>query len=36
MELDGSVLASGPYLYRVIAKMEGGVEVQTGRMVLIK
>ena len=36
LELDGSLLASGTYLYRVIAKLEGGVEVQTGRMVLIK
>ena len=36
VELDGSLLASGTYLYRVIAKLEGGVEVQTGRMVLIK
>ena len=36
VELDGSLLASGTYLYRVIAKLEGSVEVQTGRMVLIK
>ena len=36
MEVDGSLLASGTYLYRVIAKMEGGVQVETGRMVLIK
>ena len=36
MELDGSLLALGTYLYRVIAKVEDGVKVQTGRMVLIK
>ena len=36
VELDGSLLASGTYLYRVIAKLEGSIEVQTGRMVLIK
>ena len=36
VELDGSSLASGTYLYRLIAKMESGVQVETGRMVLIK
>ena len=36
VELDGSLLASGTYLYRIIARMEGDVKVQTGRMVLIK
>ena len=36
VELDGSSLASGTYLYRLIADMESGVKVETGRMVLIK
>ena len=29
VELDGSLLASGTYLYRIIARMEDGVKVQT-------
>ena len=36
VELDGASLASGTYLYRLIADMESGVKVETGRMVLIK
>ena len=36
VELDGSSLASGTYLYRLIAKMDSGIQVETGRMVLIK
>ena len=36
VELDGSSLASGTYLYRRIAKMESIVQVETGLMVLIK
>ena len=36
VELDGASLASGTYLYRLIADMELGVKVETGRMVLIK
>ena len=36
VELDGSSLSSGTYLYRLIAEMESGVQVETGRMVMIK
>ena len=36
IELNAASLASGPYLYRLIAKSVSGVEVETGRMVLIK
>ena len=36
VELDGSSLSSGTYLYRLIAEMESGVQVVTGRMVMIK
>jgi len=36
IELAGSSLASGQYLYQLIAEMESGVQVGTGRMMLIK
>ena len=36
VELDGSALASGTYLYRLIANMDSGIQVETGRLVLIK
>ena len=36
VELDGSSLSSGTYLYRLIAEMESGVKIETGRMVMIK
>ena len=36
VELDGLSLASGSYLYRMIAEMESGVQVRIGHMVLIK
>lgn len=36
IELDGSALASGAYLYRVRAEMPSAAHVATGRMVLIK
>ncbi len=36
VELDGSNLASGTYLYRVIAKMASGTHIDSGRMVLVK
>ncbi len=36
IRVDGSTLASGLYLYRVTARMEGKVQIQTGRMTLLK
>ena len=36
IRIDGSNLASGLYLYRVTARMEGAVQIQTGRMTLLK
>jgi len=35
-QLDASSLPSGTYLYRVLAEMSGGIQVQTGRMTLVK
>jgi hypothetical protein len=36
VQIDASQLASGPYFYRVIAKMESATVVETGRMMLVK
>ena len=36
VEVNGTKLASGTYLYRVIAKMASGTHIDSGRMVLIK
>ena len=36
VELNGASMPSGTYFYRLIANMESGVEVKTGRMMLIK
>ncbi|MDX1546196.1 MAG: M12 family metallo-peptidase, partial [Rhodothermales bacterium] len=36
VEIDGSALASGVYLYRLIARTATGVQVATGRMTLLK
>lgn len=36
IEIDGSTLPSGTYLYRVAAENEQGAQMVTGRMVLIK
>ena len=36
VQIDASRLASGPYFYRVIAKMESKTLVETGRMMLVK
>ena len=36
IQLDASSLPSGTYLYRVLAEMSGGMQVQTGRMTLVK
>jgi hypothetical protein len=36
VQVNASQLASGPYFYRVIAKMESKTVVETGRMMLVK
>jgi hypothetical protein len=36
VQVNASQLASGPYFYRVIAKMESKTLVETGRMMLVK
>ena len=36
IRVDGSTLASGTYLYRISARMDGAVQIQTGRMLLLK
>ena len=36
IQVDGSNLASGLYLYRITARVEGTVQIQTGRMTLLK
>ena len=35
-EIDGSLLSSGMYLYRVIARMDQEVRIESGRMTLLK
>ena len=35
-QLDASSLSSGTYLYRVLAELRGGVQIQTGRMTLVR
>lgn len=36
IQLDASALASGMYLYRVVADMDGETQVDTGRMTLVR
>ena len=36
VQVNASQLASGSYLYRVIARMESKTLVETGRMMLVK
>jgi len=36
LAIDASSLASGTYIYRLRADLESGVQVQTGRMTLLK
>lgn len=35
-EIDGSLLSSGMYLYRVVARMDQDVRIESGRMTLLK
>lgn len=36
IQIDGTNLASGMYLYRLTARMDTDVQIQTGRMTLLK
>ena len=36
LEVNAASLASGTYLYRLTAVMEGDLQIATGRMVLVK